>query len=327
MSKVSGQSTEVPVEGNDPEVGVVELFPERSHIGMRLDRFVAAEISELSRTYLQALIDEGNVRVDGQVRRAAFKITPGQRVTVDVPETAVVDILPEDIPIDVLYEDADVIVLNKSAGMVVHPAPGHGSGTLVNALLHHYPDISIAGSTRPGLVHRLDKDTSGVMVVARNDRAHTSLVAQWQDRTVDKHYIALVAGGIEEAEATIDAPIARDPANRMRMAARRDGKEAVSHFVVKERFRDAALLDVSIETGRTHQIRVHLAMIGHPVLGDLLYANSRSRALAATHGVERQMLHASSLGFALPGGERRSFCAPLPEDIESAILRMRGTVS
>jgi 23S rRNA pseudouridine1911/1915/1917 synthase len=323
MSKVPGQLVGVLPTGDDAEVDVVELFPVRSDIGMRLDRYVAAGISDLSRTYLQQLIDAGNVRVDGQVRRASFKITPGQRVTVEVPEAAEVDLLPEDIALDVIYADADVIVLDKPAGMVVHPAPGHRSGTLVNALLYHYPDIAIAGSNRPGLVHRLDKDTSGVMVVARNDRAHISLVAQWQDRTVDKRYVALVAGGIEEAEATIDAPIARDPSNRLRMAARRDGKEAVSHFAVTERFSEATLLDVSIETGRTHQIRVHLAMIGHPVLGDHLYANHQSRLLAAECGIERQMLHARTLAFTLPGGHRKSFHAPLPKDMLSAIDRLR----
>ena len=327
MSTISGNSLDEPVASSDPEVEIVELFPDRSHLGMRLDRYVASVIGDLSRTYLQALIDDGHVQVDGQVRRSSFKITPGQKVTVDVPETVEIDIQPENIPLDVIYEDADVIVLDKPAGLVVHPAPGHGSGTLVNALVFHYPDISIAGSSRPGLVHRLDKDTSGVMVVARNDRAMNSLVAQWQDRTVDKRYASLVAGGIEEQEATIDAPISRDPANRLRMAARRDGKEAVSHFVVNERFPDATLLDVSIETGRTHQIRVHLAMIGHPVLGDLLYANNQSRLLTVRFGIARQMLHARSLTFNLPGGDRKSFSAPLPDDLVGLLDRLRASAS
>jgi len=327
VNNSSGTPLDAPVSGNDSDIEVVDLFPDRSHLGMRLDRYVAAEFGDLSRTYLQALIDGGHVRVDGQVRRSSFKITPGQRVTVVVPEAVEIDIQPEDIPIVVIYEDADVIVVDKPAGLVVHPAPGHGSGTLVNALLFHFPDISVAGTSRPGLVHRLDKDTSGVMVVARNDRAQNSLVAQWQDRTVDKRYGALVVGGIEEQEATIDAPIARDPANRLRMAARREGKEAVSHFVVGERFPDATWLNVSIETGRTHQIRVHLAMIGHPVLGDRLYANNQSRLVTAAHGIERQMLHAATLTFNLPGGERRSFSAPMPDDLVAVLTRLRTTVT
>ena len=317
----------MPASREIADVAVVELLPDRSHLGMRLDRFVASVIGDLSRTYLQALIESGHVRVDGLVRRASFKITPGQRVTVKIPEPIDVDIQPEGIPLDVLYEDADVIVLDKAAGMVVHPAPGHASGTLVNALLFHFPDISIAGSTRPGLVHRLDKDTSGVMVIARTDRAQNSLVTQWQARTVAKHYDALVAGAIEEEAATIDAPIARDPANRLRMSARRDGKDAVSHFVVNERFPEATLLDVSIETGRTHQIRVHLAMIGHAVLGDLVYANHRSRALTARYGIRRQMLHASSLTLDLPSGGRRSFTASLPDDFVAVLERLRATAT
>jgi 23S rRNA pseudouridine1911/1915/1917 synthase len=311
------------MSGEEPAIDVFTLRPERSQIGMRLDRYVASELHDLSRTYLQALIDGGNVQVDGVVRRAAFKVTPGQLVTVTVPESTDVEIQPEDLPLQLLYVDRDVVVLDKPAGLVVHPAPGHASGTLVNALLHHFPDISISGSSRPGLVHRLDKDTSGVMVVARNDRAQQSLVRQWQARTVDKHYLALVSGVVEEDEATIDAPIARDPANRLRMAVRRDGKDAVSHFIVSERLARSTLLDVRIESGRTHQIRVHLAMIGHPVLGDAVYADARARHLASSLQCPRQFLHAASLTFDLPSGDRKTFVSPMPVDLVEVLDRAR----
>ncbi len=318
---------ELGIVADDETTGQVDLYPDRSHLGLRLDRYVAGETSELSRTYLQSLIDNGHVRVDGQVRRAAFKVTPGQHVTVSVPEAVEIDIQAEAIPLDILFENDDVVVLNKSAGLVVHPAPGHSSGTLVNALLHHYPDISIVGTVRPGLVHRLDKETSGVMVVALTDRAQNLLVEQWQARTVGKHYTTLVAGVIEEDEATIDAPIGRDPANRLRMAPRREGKDATTHLTVTERLVDSTLLDVSIETGRTHQIRVHLAMIGHPVLGDAVYSNARSRTLSSKYVIGRQFLHAAQLTFTLPSGERPTFEAPLPEDLAAALERAKAVAS
>ncbi len=309
----------------DTEDGSFEFFdfyPDRSHLGLRLDRYVASELADLSRTYLQTLIDEGQVLVDGQSRRAAFKITPGQHVTVAIPETTEVEIEAEDIPLDIIYDDPDVVVINKPAGLVVHPAPGHPRGTLVNGLLFRYPEISIAGSSRPGIVHRLDKDTSGVMIIAKSDRAQTSLVEQWQDRTVGKEYVALVSGVVEEEQATIDAPIGRDPANRLRMAAVRSGKDALSHFTVEERFSDTSLLSVAIDTGRTHQIRVHLAMIGFPVVGDRLYATPKSSGIATKYEIKRQFLHASSLTVELPGGERRTFEAPLANDLVDALNRI-----
>ena len=303
---------------------IVELRPAKSDINLRLDRFVSAGIPDLSRTYLQSLVEEGFVLVDGVPRRAAFKMTPGQVVTVSLPEIGSVDLVPENIPLDILFEDSDILVINKPAGMVVHPAPGHPRGTLVNAVLFHAPEIHIVGTNRPGIVHRLDKDTSGVMIVAKTDRAHNSLVQQWQDRTVDKTYVALVAGQVQEEEASIDAPIGRDISNRMRMAAVRTGREARTSFAVVERFDETTLLDVSIETGRTHQIRVHLAMIEFPVVGDTLYGSPKSARAATKTGVKRQFLHARELGIKMIDGRRQTFVAPLATDLEAGLAVLRA---
>lgn len=307
-----------------PHHEVLEFRPEREDKNTRLDRFIADALPDLSRTYLQSLIDEGLIQVDGIHRRAAFKMTAGQVVTVALPEIAEVEIIPEAIPLDVLFEDDDLLVINKPAGMVVHPAAGHSTGTLVNAVLHHAPGVSIGGSNRPGIVHRLDKDTSGVMVVAKSDRAHRMLLDQWQRKSVGKHYTALVAGVVEEDEATIDAPIGRDPSNRLRMAPHRAGRDAVSHFTVERRYDRCTLLDVLIETGRTHQIRVHLLMIGFPAIGDGLYGTNRSRALAIEYGLKRQFLHASRLTLDMPTGERRTFTAPLAPDLVACLERIEG---
>lgn len=311
------------VETEDQEE-IIELRPQREHQLMRLDRFVAGQMPDLSRTYLQQLIAEGRLLVDGQSRRAAFKMTPGQVVTVSLPVAEEFDLEPQDIPLDVIYEDDDILVINKPAGMVVHPAPGHPRDTLVNAVLFHAPDISIQGSTRPGIIHRLDKDTSGVMVVAKSNRAQTSLVEQWQARRVIKRYTALVAGVIEEETATIDAPIGRNTVNRQQMSTTRSGREAITHFSVAERFGEATLLDVQIETGRTHQIRVHLTFIGHPVVGDALYGNKVSARVSDTLGVGRQFLHASALTIRMPSdGNERTFQAPLPNDLTTVLYQLR----
>lgn len=303
---------------------IVELRPLPGDTNLRLDRFVSAGIPDLSRTYLQTLVEEGLVLVDGVPRRAAFKMTPGQVVTVSLPETESVEVLPEDIPLAIVFEDDDILVIDKPAGMVVHPAPGHPGGTLVNAVLYHAPRMTIAGTNRPGIVHRLDKDTSGVMIVAKTDRAHNSLVQQWQERTVEKEYVALVAGRVEEEEASIDAPIGRDTANRMRMAAVRTGRAARTSFTVAERFAEMTLLDVAIETGRTHQVRVHLAMIGFPVVGDALYGSPKAARAASKIGIRRQFLHASRLGIEMIDGRRRTFNAPIAPDLEGALEVLRA---
>jgi 23S rRNA pseudouridine1911/1915/1917 synthase len=317
----------VNAPATDEQDEVIELHPQREHQLMRLDRYVAGELPDLSRTYLQQLISEGRLLVDGQVRRPAFKMTPGQVVTISLPVSEDIELEAQDIPLDILFEDDDILIVDKPAGMVVHPAPGHPRNTLVNAVLFHAPGISIQGSNRPGIVHRLDKDTSGVMVVAKSSRAQASLVDQWQGREVTKHYIALVAGVIEEDTATIDAPIARNTVNRQQMRTVSSGREAISHFTVLERFPNATLLDVRIETGRTHQIRVHLAFIGHPVIGDGLYGNKVSSRVAEELGVQRQFLHASALTFAMPeSGEPRTFEAPLSADLEAILETLRNQV-
>ncbi len=229
---------------------------------------------------------------------------------------------PEAIPIDVVYEDDDVFVLNKPAGLVVHPAPGHASGTLVNALLAHAPGISVGGSNRPGIVHRLDKDTSGLMVVAKTDRARSTLVAQWNERSVRKGYVALASGVVEPDEGTIDAPIGRDPSQRQRMAVTAKGRPAVTHFDVRERFAAVTLLNVEIETGRTHQIRVHLAFIGHPIVGDPVYGGRVGRR--DEPWLSRQFLHAARLAFRLPDGREVVFEAPLPPDLQTVVDALRS---
>lgn len=317
--------TQTPPVNDEDQKEIIELYPERSDLNMRLDKYVAEQLPDLSRTYLQQLIMDGALLVDGFVRRPSFKMTPGQVVTLDLPEVEVTEIIAEDIPLDVVFENDDILMVNKVAGMVVHPAAGHASGTLVNAVLFHAPEISIQGSTRPGIIHRLDKDTSGIMVVAKSDRAQTSLAEQWMDRKVQKRYLALATGVVDEDTATIDAPIGRSTANRMQMAATRTGKDAITHFTVIERFDDCTLLDVTIETGRTHQIRVHLNFIGHAVVGDSLYGNKVSARIADELGLKRQFLHANSLGFAMPGtGKYRTFEAPLPQDLQNVLDQLRS---
>jgi 23S rRNA pseudouridine1911/1915/1917 synthase len=307
------------VEDEYADSDVVTLHPEKADLGTRLDKFLADNLPDMSRAMLQRLIEDGLVLVDGVQRKSKFRMTPGQVVVVQIPPPEDDEIQPDPIPLDIVYEDADVIVINKPAGMVVHPAPGHPRGTLANALVAHVPEIAVGGSHRPGIVHRLDKDTSGLIVAAKTDRGKLALVNQWADRSVEKTYITLVNGSPEEDEATIDAPIMRDTQNRQRMAVHRNGRDAVSHFRVLERFKDATLLEVAIETGRTHQIRVHLAFAGLPVVGDHVYGRIGSDPVPA----DRQLLHASRLGFDLPAGDRVTFEAPLPADFEAALQELR----
>jgi 23S rRNA pseudouridine1911/1915/1917 synthase len=307
-----------------PPVGEQLLHPEATEKGTRLDKFVATHVPSLSRSYIQELIEQDQVLVDGQPRKSKFKVTPGQVVRIEVPEPETVPLLPEAIPLDIVFENDDIVMVNKPAGMVVHPAPGHERGTLVNALLHHVPEINVGGTNRPGIIHRLDRDTSGLMVVVKTNRARTSLVAQWQARTVEKGYIALSHGVLDVDEATIDAPIGRDPVNRKKMAATRSGREAITHIKVAERLNGATLFDVDLETGRTHQIRVHLAFIGHPIVGDLLYNKYGGAFGGHAESISpRQFLHAARLAFKLPDGQGVEFSSPLPGDLQRALERAR----
>lgn len=303
---------------------VIELLPEPEHRNLRLDRYIAEQVEGLSRSFVQGLIDNGHVLVDGILRKASFKMTPGEIVTVEIPPVAGEQVEPENIPIDILYEDDDVIVVNKAAGMVVHPAPGHQSGTLVNAIRHHAMEIAERGTERTGIVHRLDKDTSGVMVVAKHNAAMAALQGQWADGSVGKRYVALVEGVLREDEAVIDVPIARHRTERKKMGVDRDGRAALSIATVRERFPRASMVDVDLKTGRTHQIRVHLAFIKHPILGDAVYGGKGSMDHARHLGIERQMLHASELTIRLPsGGDAVTFRAPQPDDMLMAIHRLR----
>ncbi|MCA9860341.1 MAG: RluA family pseudouridine synthase [Thermomicrobiales bacterium] len=303
-------------QANDQQL---EFHPTATSTGERLDVYLATELPDYSRNFVQQLIADGQVLVDGEARKRTFKVTAGQVVQVTIPETQSHDIQPQEIPLDIVYEDVDIAVIDKPAGMVVHPAAGHPDGTLVNGLLARYPEIAINGTNRPGIVHRLDKDTSGLIVVARTPQGQRLLLEQWADGSVEKGYKALVHGVVEPNEATIDAPIGRDPIDRQRMAVIGSGKPAVTHFDVEERFDAHTYLDVNIETGRTHQIRVHLAFIGHPVVADPLYA----RGGLPTLGLERQFLHAWQLGLRLSDGRRIVLESPLPSELEAILADLR----
>ena len=286
--------------------------------GDRLDAYVAGN-SDLSRVRVQALIKDGRVLVNGQVGRKSERLEAGQRIEVDIPPPEVLSVQPEDIPLDIVFEDRSLVVVNKKAGMVTHPGPGHASGTLVNALLAHAKDLSgIGGKLRPGIVHRLDRFTSGLMVVAKSEHAYTLLKQAFRDRTVDKVYLALVQGHPDPFTGTIDAPIGRDHRHDWKMAIVDGGRHSVTHYETVEAFRHATLLKVHLETGRTHQIRVHMAAIKHPCCGDPLYGCDP--ALAKELGLERQWLHAGELSFTHPGsGEWVTFHADLPADLQNAL--------
>jgi 23S rRNA pseudouridine1911/1915/1917 synthase len=277
----------------------------------RLDRFVTDRLPDTSRSYVQHLIQAGEVLVNGDVVRSSYKVAAGDEIEVRAPRPQEpAEITPAIIPIPIVFEDEDVLVFDKPAGLVVHPAPGHEHGTLVNILRWLRPEAITPGAERPGIVHRLDKDTSGLIVVAKNERARLSLLQQWQRRDVLKEYTALVVGSLPDDSATVDAPIGRDPNNRKRMAVVSAGRPAISHLRVERRYQRYTLLDVHIETGRTHQIRVHCAFIKHPVAADTLYGGT-----ATGLPLRRQFLHARRLQFALPSGERISLEAPFPADL------------
>jgi 23S rRNA pseudouridine1911/1915/1917 synthase len=297
------------------------LTVEAEAAGERLDRYVARALPSLSRSYAQQLIGAGQVMVNGQSARASLGLRAGDQVEVRVPPPQPIALIAEPIPLTVIYEDDDVVVIDKPAGMVVHPAPGHPGGTLVNALLARYPAMQVAGDLRPGIVHRLDAGTSGLLVVARHDSALRDLAEQQRQRQMRKIYLAVAEGRFKEPEGVIDAPIGRHPSDRLRMAVVPDGRPARTHYRLLEELGAYSLLELRLETGRTHQIRVHLLQRQRPVLGDPLYGERRGRP---RFGLERQFLHAQQLGFRLPSGGWREFSSPLPADLAAALARLRA---
>jgi 23S rRNA pseudouridine1911/1915/1917 synthase len=304
--------------------------------GQRLDRFLVSVLADHSRSQIQRLIADGHVALPGARGATAVKavkanavVHEGDRVNVTVPDAVPAEVQGESIPLEILFQDPDLAVLNKPAGMVVHPSAGHASGTLVNALLHHVDDLSgIGGEVRPGIVHRLDRGTSGAMVVAKNDAAHHELARQFHDREVEKEYIALV-WGVVRAGRRIDAAIGRDPDNRQKMSSRaKYAREAVTRITRAHQMPGVTLCQVAIHTGRTHQIRVHLSAIGHPIVGDALYGGVHRRVpgdIRAVQRLERPFLHAARLVFKHPrDGRRMEFIAPLPPDLESVLEDLPG---
>jgi 23S rRNA pseudouridine1911/1915/1917 synthase len=303
-----------------------------SEAGARLDAWIAGQLPELSRARVQALMAEGAVRLGGRPARPSLRLRGGEEVTIELPDPVAAVPAPEDLPLAVVYEDARLLVVDKPPGMTVHPGAGRLSGTLVNALLHHVRDLSgIGGVLRPGIVHRLDRGTSGLMVVAKDDETHRALAAQFASREVEKEYLAIVHGVPRARQGTIDAAIGRDPVHRKKMSVRAPrGRAARSTYAVVEALDGAALLRVRIHTGRTHQIRVHLASLGHPIAGDTTYGGTRTpssrqpAARAALDGLKRPALHAARLAFVHPStGERMQLESPLPPDLAALLLRLR----
>lgn len=263
---------------------------------MRLDVFLSKCFQDKSRSYIQNVIEYKLVEVNGKAKKSNYKIKSGDNIEITIPDPVNLNIQSEDIPLDILYEDKDVIVVNKPQGMIVHPAPGVYEGTLVNALLNHCRDLSgINGVTRPGIVHRIDKDTSGILVVAKNDNSHNKLAKQLKDHSMTREYIALVEGVVKLDEGTVDEPIARHPKDKIKMAVCVNGKRAITHYKVIKRFKNNTLIKCILETGRTHQIRVHMAYIGHPLVGDPVYGYKKQR-----FKLGGQLLHAEKLGFIHP---------------------------
>jgi 23S rRNA pseudouridine1911/1915/1917 synthase len=314
----------------EPEPEPLAFEVPEEDAGARLDAFLAARVEGVSRSTLKRVIEDGDALVGGLAAKPSLKLKGGERVEVELPAPPPSEVEPEEIPLDILHEDEEVVVVNKPAGLVVHPAAGVHSGTLANALAFHFGQLSGGASLRPGIVHRLDRDTSGVIVVAKTARAHESLSEQFRERTVFKSYVALVHGVTKEERGKIEEPLARDPRNRTRMAVVRTGRAALSLWRVRQRFTRFTLLDVQIKTGRTHQIRVHLAWIKHPVVGDETYGGGRDKTVpdpplrARINALGRQFLHAERLGFHHPaGGEWMSFTAPLPSELSDFLAALQ----
>ena len=298
-----------------------ELTAATEHAGVRLDAFLSAD-GALTRSQAARLIAEGRVRVNGKPAAKSARLSGGETVTVDVPQLRETALPPQDIPLDVVYEDDDVIVVNKPTGLVVHPAPGHPDGTLVNALLHHCGDSlsGIGGEKRPGIVHRIDRDTSGLIIAAKNDAAHLALSAQLKDHSLSRTYECLVTGNMKQDSGTVDAPIGRSSADRKKMAVVPTGRRAVTHWEVVARYPGVTHLRCRLETGRTHQIRVHMAYIGHPILGDTVYG-----AKKPVPGLTGQCLHAAGLRFVHPRtGEPVELHCPLPPEFTAMLQKLQN---
>ena len=289
---------------------------------MRIDKAIGSLDNNLSRVAIQKMIDEGNILVNGKKTKASYKTKINDEITIKKEEPKKIDIVAQDIPIEILYEDNDIIAVNKPKGMVVHPANGNPDGTLVNAIMNLCADTlsGIGGEIRPGIIHRLDKDTSGVLIVAKNDIAHINISDQIKNRETKKIYIALVRGVIKENEASINMPIGRSKKDRKKMAVTKDGKEAITHFSVLKRYDKFTLVEIKIDTGRTHQIRVHMAEIGYPVVGDYIYSNGKN-----PFGVEGQMLHAKQIEFVHPRTEEKMIIeAPVPTYFQDIIEKLNN---
>ena len=298
----------------------IKIIIDEKYIGQRIDKVLSKEMTDYSRTQIQLLIQNGHVKVNNQIIKASYKLESNDVIDIHIPEPENTDILPEDIPLNIVYEDSDVIVVNKPTGMIVHPSAGIYNGTLVNALLYHCHDLSgINGVNRPGIVHRIDKETSGLLMVAKNDMAHQSLSEQLQENTVTRRYYALVHGLIPHEFGRIEAPIGRDPNDRQKMTCTdKNAKDAITNFKVLERFKNMSLVECRLETGRTHQIRVHMQYIGHPVYGDPQYGLKRDDT---THG---QYLHAKILGFIHPRTqEELVFDSELPDFFKEKLDELR----
>ena len=300
---------------------ILTLQPNKEDAGQRVDAWLAAQMEDMTRSAAQRLLEEGRITVNGKAAAKNYKLTGGERVEVELPEPVPIDVVAQAIPLDVVYEDEDVIVVNKAKGMVVHPAPGHSDGTLVNALLHHCgASLSgIGGELRPGIVHRIDRDTSGLIIAAKNDFAHQKLAAQLQDHSLARVYRCIVTGSFREDSGTVEAPIGRHPNDRKKMAVVRDGREAVTHWQVLERYNGFTYVECRLKTGRTHQIRVHMAHLGRPILGDTVYGNKK-----AVPGLQGQCLHAVGLRFLHPRTEQEvELWCDLPEEFAQQLEKCR----
>ncbi len=289
--------------------------------GERIDKYLSEQIEDMTRSHIQKLIKENMVRVNGMTVKSNFKLSASDQIEVEIPELKEPDILPENIPLDILYEDQDILVVNKPKGMVVHPAPGHYTGTLVNAIMYHCKDnlSGINGVMRPGIVHRIDMDTTGSLLICKNDRAHQALAEQLKEHSITRKYHAIVHGRLKEDEGTIDKPIGRHPIDRKKMSVHcTNGREAVTHYRVLKRFQQFTYIECQLETGRTHQIRVHMSSIGHPILGDQVYGPAK-----CPYKLQGQTLHAKVLGITHPTtGEYMEFDAPLPDYFQGLLEKM-----